>query len=136
MLLVLCDPSELDEDGVVIEVGEVVSRLAVPNVGAYFATGLDESPYRFDQYALADPTPGAVLITGRVVAIDAIYTAIENVDGHGFSPVPGGARTVSLTSTAVSRVSRGYSALRPHDEDFNGWRFALDTSSVTIDPPT
>jgi len=28
MLHVLCDPSELDEDGVVIEVGEVVSRLA------------------------------------------------------------------------------------------------------------
>jgi len=113
MLHVLCDPSELDEDGVVIEVGEVVSRLAVPNVGTYFATGLDESPYRFDQYALANPTPGAVLITGRVVAIDAIYTAIENVDGHGFSGSRRRAHRLAELDGGLARLARVLRATPP-----------------------
>ena len=126
MLHVLCDPSELDEDGVVIEVGEVVSRLAVPNTGKFYASALDDAPYRFDRYARATRDSGAVLVTGRVVAIDAIYTTLESADGLGGHPVPGSARTEPLRSTGAG----------PRPQNLDGWRFTLDAPTVRVDPPT
>jgi hypothetical protein len=140
MLQVVCTESELAEDGVVVTVGDVVSRVSVPFRGGYFGSDLDGVPWMFDQYAAGSSA--------------AIYVRLSSAGGDGWAPIPGSARLASLTSTRDTwrpqpkiiwdvpaaphpdggYSARGYAERNEGDEDFSGWLFTLEhTSSVPLD---
>jgi hypothetical protein len=155
MLQVVCTESELAEDGVVVTVGDVVSRVSVPFRGGYFGSDLDGVPWMFDQYAAGfSDRDDVVVLAGRVTAIAAIYVRLSSEGRDGWTPIPGSARLASLTSTRDTwrpqpkiiwdvpatphpdggYSARGYAERNEGDEDFSGWLFTLEhTSSVPLD---
>jgi hypothetical protein len=155
MLQVVCTESELAEDGVVVTVGDVVSRVSVPFRGGYFGSDLDGVPCMFDQYAAgSSDRDDVIVLSGRVVVIAAIYVRLLQAGGDGWAPVPGSARLAPRTSTRDTwrpqpRIvwdvpaaphpdggysARGYAERNEGDEDFSGWLFTLEhTSSVPLD---
>jgi hypothetical protein len=146
MLQVVCTESELAEDGVVVTVGDVVSRVSVPFRGGYFGSDLDGVPWMFDQYAAgSSDRDDVIVLSGRVVVIAAIYVRLSRAGGDGWAPVPGTRDTWRPQPRIVWDVpaaphpdggysARGYAERNEGDEDFSGWLFTLEhTSSVPPD---
>lgn len=151
MLRVLCGTTELEEYGEVIAIHDRVERIAAHSEGNYFCTGLDDIDWVFDRYA-DWAGPMIATVTGRVVAIDAVYVRLAPVEG-GWTAAAGTARLESLFTTAETRrpPSRidwgrpsppdetgrrfrvGYPLVREGDEHLSGWVVALDREHVEIE---
>jgi hypothetical protein len=107
-------------------------------------------PWVFDQYAAGFSDRGDVfLLSGRVVAIAAIYMRLSLQGGNGWGPIPGSARLAALTSTQdtwrpepkivwntpappASQGGQsviGYAERGEGDEDFNGWLITLEDTA-------
>jgi hypothetical protein len=150
MLQVVCSESELLEDGELVAVDDVLSRVATPFAGGYYGDHLDDVPWMFDQYAAGfSDRHDVVVLSGRVVAIAAIYVRLTLREDDGWAPIPGSARLAALMSTRDTwrpdptivwdtpvpphpeRGSsvRGYAERHEGDEEFNGWLFTLDDAS-------
>jgi hypothetical protein len=150
MLRVVSTESELAEDGEVITVGDVVTRVALPFDGAYFGDELDDVPWMFDRYAAGfSDRSDVVVLTGRVVAIAAVYVRLSRDDTDGRVPIPTSSRLASLVSTRDTwrpeptiiwempsasppegGLTRGYEERHEGDEILVGWLFTLDETAL------
>ena len=102
MLRVLCSESELGEYGVVVTVGEHISRLAARIEEPYYGTDLDTIEWRFDQYADAIGYESAT-ISGTVAAISAVYVQLTSDPEGGWKARPGSAHLEPLDTTSATR---------------------------------
>ncbi|HEV7951369.1 MAG TPA: hypothetical protein VGP24_16530 [Glaciihabitans sp.] len=150
MIFVICPDSELAEDGIVIRVNDNVKRVATPFANNYYGDALDDVDWLFDQYAAGSPSPPTMILSGRVVEIQAIYVRLTNESGKGWEPIRGQSRLQSLSSTADTprpepriawastspptedgtSYSRGYDEIRSGDERFNGWLISLEETTL------
>ena len=149
VLQVRCDESELEEYGEVLEIGQLISRPALPRSGgeAFFGTSLDEVPWELDRYHFLTTTP-SVTIAGRIVAIAGVYALLTRSASDGWRPLPRSSWTEPVRSTADSRrvlqrtewhdvprpdgrVLRGGSpAPQEGDEQRYGWLLSLEDATV------
>lgn len=150
MVRVICPASELDEDGIVLRVGQTVSRWAAPNPGAFFGDALDDSEWLFDLYAEGGPSEGAVVLTGRIDQIEALFVCVTLQGGDGWRPIAGRTRRQAIPSTADTvrpeprirwtqttepdaegvSYSAGYDDIQEGDERFDGWLITLKDASI------
>ncbi|QHC58932.1 hypothetical protein [Rathayibacter sp. VKM Ac-2760] len=141
LLQALCTTSELDEDGVIVAVGDRIRRLAVPYRGGYFGGDLDETPWMLDYYGDATGAADTVWIEGVVTAIAAIRTRLTRLDDGTWTARPGSAELEPLRSTADTRrpvpeidwgprsepdadghaYAMGVARQHEGDEDLSGW---------------
>ena len=134
---------ELGEYGEVVAVGDVVRRLGVRRRTEWFGTGLDQIEYWFDRYAGLVGTGEAVVLSGEIDAIAAVYTRVTCLPGGAWGPRRGWASLEPLASTRDTRrplrlvvqsadspsdPGRGAWARwepREGDESLWGWRVTL-----------
>jgi hypothetical protein len=147
----LCSESELGEYGVIVAVGEHVSRLAARIEQPYYGSDLDALEWRFDQYADAIGYESAT-ISGTVAAISAVYVQLTSNPEGGWTARPGSAHLEPLDTTSATRkiepviewgppsppdkdghsYRAGHARIHEGDEHLSGWVITLESPHLEL----